>query len=106
LEPVRVLEEKRVHLLDYWRIVRRRRWIIIAAVSLVVAVVATRSFMARPIYRATAQIEIGSENLKVLSFQEGLTVDTSDPQYYQTHYELLKSDTLMKKVIERMKLDH
>jgi len=98
-------EEKRVHLLDYWRVIRRRRWAVLSTFTLIVAAVAVYSFIARPIYRATAQIEIGSESLRIFSFQEGLSVDTTNPQYYQTQYELLKSDTLLKKVIDRMKLD-
>jgi exopolysaccharide transport family protein len=97
--------ERRPHLLDYWRVIRRRRWAVLSTFTLIVAGVAIYSFIARPIYRATAQIEIGSESLRILSFQEGLSVDTTNPQYYQTQYELLKSDTLLKKVIDRLKLD-
>ena len=67
MEPVRVLEEKRVHLLDYWRTIRRRRWIILSAFSLILASGIIYSFMSKPIYLATSQIEIGSQSLKLFS---------------------------------------
>jgi len=105
LQQVGWPEEKRVHLLDYWRVIRRRRWIAFTAFTLIVSAVVVYSFIARPTYRATCQIEIGSESLRILSFQEGLSVDTTNPQYYQTQYELLKSNALLKKVIDRMRLD-
>ena len=81
MEPVRVLEEKRVHLLDYWRTIRRRRWIILSAFSLTLASGIIYSFMSKPIYLATSQIEIGSQSLKLFSLGEGVQWEPYDPEF-------------------------
>jgi len=105
LEPVRALEERRLHLLDYWRIVRRHRWIIFSAFTLIVASGIIYSFMSKPIYLATSQIEIGSKSLKLFSAGEAVQWEPYDPEYLQTHYERLRNPSFWKKVVERMKQD-
>lgn len=105
MEPVRALEERRLHLLDYWRIVRRHRWIILSAFTLVVASGIVYSFLSKPIYLATSQIEIGSKSLKLFSAGEAVQWEPYDPEYLQTHYERLRNPSFWKKVVERMKQD-
>ena len=51
-------EEKEVDLRDYWKIVQKRRWTIIACFFIVVITTALMTFTMRPIYRATATIQI------------------------------------------------
>jgi succinoglycan biosynthesis transport protein ExoP len=60
------------------------------------------SFLSSPIYKATARILIEKETPNVLSFKEVLALDTSDTDYYQTQYTILKSRTLAKQVLQKL----
>ena len=91
--------EHDVHLKDYIRIIRKRRWIILTFFIIVVVSVTISSFLSSPVYKATARILIERETPNVLSFQEVLALDTSDSDYYQTQYTILKSRTLAKDVL-------
>src|SRR5581483_10981603 len=51
-----------VHLMDYWRVVVARRWMILAIVATVFAVTMIYTFKQTPIYQATATIQIDKEN--------------------------------------------
>lgn len=95
----RVKQEAK-HLLEYVDVVMRR-WKIALAVTVVVAsAAAVRTFMTRSVYTASAQVLIGGETPKVLSFQEITEVTTRQRDFYQTQLQLLKSRTLARRVVE------
>lgn len=97
-------EEPEVHLRDYWRVLQKRRWTVIAFFVILVTTVAVATFTAKPVYRSTAQILIERENSNVVSIQEVLAIDATATDYYQTQYEILKSDTVARRVIKRLNL--
>ena len=96
--------EEEIHLRDYLRVILKRRRMVAAVFIILVATVTINSFMAEPIFRATAQILIEAENPKVVDIQEVLGVNASGRDYYQTQYETLKSKTLALKVIKALHL--
>jgi capsular exopolysaccharide synthesis family protein len=92
-------------IVEYWRAVAKRRWAIFG-LTLVVAVLTTLVvFSVRPTYRATATLLIEQGKSKVVSIEEvynqGLT---GNREYFQTQAEILKSDELARKVVEKLKL--
>jgi succinoglycan biosynthesis transport protein ExoP len=91
-----------VHLTNYIRIIRKRQWIIITFFVIVVVSVTISSFLRTPVYKSTARILIEKETPNVLSFKEVLALDTSDTDYYQTQYTILRSRTLAKEVLQRL----
>ncbi|MBI3596540.1 MAG: polysaccharide biosynthesis tyrosine autokinase [Nitrospirae bacterium] len=97
--------EPEVHLRDYLRVLQKRRWTVIAFFVILVTTVAVGTFTARPVYRSTVQILIERENSNVVSIQEVLAIDATATDYYQTQYEILKSETLARRVIDRLHLD-
>lgn len=97
-------EEKEVNLRDYWRVIQKRRWTILAFFIIVVVTTAIFTFTMRPIYRGTATILINKENPQILDFKEVFAVNTMDLDYYQTQYKILESRSLAKRVIQTMKL--
>ena len=97
--------EQEVHLRDYLRVLRKRRWTVIAFFVILVTTVAVGTFTARPVYRSVVQILIERENPNVVSIQEVLAIDATATDYYQTQYEILKSETLARRVIARLHLD-
>jgi capsular exopolysaccharide synthesis family protein len=97
-------EEKEIHLLDYWKVIRKRRWTIIAFFLIVVITTGMMSFTMKPIYRATASILINKENPQIVDFKEIFAVNTMDMDYYQTQYKVLESRSLARRVIQSLKL--
>ena len=100
------MEEKEFHLLDYWRIILKHRWTIAAFFTVIVVVVTVGSFLAEPVYRATAQILIERESPKVLGLPDVMNLNTGDKDYYQTQYEILKSRALAARTVTALDLIH
>ncbi len=102
--PLAYPEEKEVNLRDYWKVIQKRRWTILAFFIIVVVTTAIVTFTMRPIYRGTATILINKENPQILDFKEIFAVNTMDLDYYQTQYKILESRSLAKRVIQILKL--
>jgi len=96
--------EEEIHLRDYLRVIFKRRWLIATVLIIVVATVTIESFRMTPIFRATAQVMIESDNPKVVDIEEVLRVNKTDADYYQTQYGILKSKALALKVIKFLAL--
>ncbi len=99
-------QEEEIDLKDYLRIIIKRRWLIATILIVLTSIVAIYSFMAEPIYKATAQVLIEKENPKVVDVEEVLGVNTTGRDYYQTQYEILKSRSLALRVIKVLDLEH
>ncbi len=99
-----VQEEKEVNLRDYWKVIRKRRWTIIAFFLIVLIATAVGTFTMRPIYRGTTTIQINKENPQIVDFKEIFAVNTMDMDYYQTQYKILESRSLARRVIQALKL--
>ncbi len=97
-------EEREVNLRDYWKVIRKRQWTIIAFFLIVVVTTAVGTFTMRPIYRGTTTIQINKENPQIVDFKEIFAVNTMDRDYYQTQYKLLESRNLVRRVIDLLKL--
>lgn len=96
--------DEETHLWEYIHIVLRRRNLVLAIFLLAVAIATVRTFLARPVYQASAQILIERENPNVLTFKEVAEVDAARDDYYQTQYKLLQSRVLARRVIHGMNL--
>ncbi len=100
-------EEKEIHLRDYWRVIQKRRWTVLAFFLIVVITTAIATFTMRPIYRGTTTIQINKENPQIVDFKEIFAVNTMDIDYYQTQYKILESRSLARRVIQSLNLsDH
>lgn len=103
MEPIK---EQQFDLRDYFRILLKRRWIIITIFTLVVTAVAVNTFTAVPIFQATARILIEKENPNLMSIEEVMAVDATGTDYYQTQYKILESRSLAREVIRRLNLEN
>jgi len=97
-------EEKEVNLRDYWKIIRKRRWTILAFFLIVLVTTAIGTFTMKPVYRGTCTIQIDKENPQIVDFKEIFSVNMWDQDYYQTQYKILESRSLAKRVIDSLKL--
>lgn len=97
------------HLLDYARVVVKRRHVALAAFVVVSLAAAVYSFTATPTYEGRAQLLIESDDPNVIDFKQvtgdGANASSISRQdYYQTQYKLLQSRSVAKKTIDTLNL--
>jgi succinoglycan biosynthesis transport protein ExoP len=89
---------------EYWRAISKRRWSILG-LTLVMAVLASLVVSAmRPVYRGTATLLIEQGKSKVVSIEEVYSQGMIQREYYQTQAEILKSEDLARKVVQKLKV--
>jgi len=106
LAAERAEDDEQIDLLAYWRVLVKRRWLILGILATVVALTLVWTLVTPPIYRSTAVLQIDNEEQQVV--QQGTLKGQSvgaDPQFLQTQYELLKSRALAQRVAEDLNLD-
>jgi len=99
LEPVR-----ETHLKDYYRILRKHRYLVAGLFLISVFSVAVWSFVQTPVFQASATILIEPEPPRVLNIQEVSPMGAPTQEYYRTQYELMTSRPIVDKVIESLNL--
>lgn len=98
-------DEDIIDLRAYWNILWRRKWTVMITALVLVLGAAIVSSVMTPIYRATVVMQIERESGKVLDFQTVTAEEAANAKdFYQTQYELLKSRTLARRVIDRLGL--
>jgi succinoglycan biosynthesis transport protein ExoP len=98
--------EARLHFLDYWRVIRIRKAIIIT-VFLITAIIATAvTFILPESYSSTCRIKVEND---VNDSQGGLSATPSmmpyDPYFIQTTFEIMQSQIVLDKVINTLNLN-
>lgn len=98
-------QEDHIDLLEYWGILRRR-WRLFAGTAIATVFLAlVFTLLATPSYRAGTTLQIERDTMKVVSFEAiEPTESPLDRDFYQTQYELLKSESLAKRVIEDLRM--
>ncbi len=94
------------HLLDYLLVLRKHQWLILTFLLTVVTLVSIATFKMKPVYEATARIEIDRDTPSVLPFQS-ISSDSmfEDLQnYIETQSKVLQSDTLAMETIRKTNL--
>src|SRR5204862_1850292 len=99
LSPVR-----ETHLKDYYRTLRKHRWLIAGLFLATVFTVAIWSFLQTPVYQATATVLIEPEPPKVLNIQDVTPIGAPTQDYYRTQYEIITSRPIVEKTIEALNL--
>ncbi|HEX4784352.1 MAG TPA: polysaccharide biosynthesis tyrosine autokinase [Candidatus Sulfotelmatobacter sp.] len=94
---------------DYWLILTKQRWTIIAfaAVVLILTIIAT--FKTTPIYDAVGRIAINRESSDALPFKDSVSSPVTDEDYtiaMETQVRILHSDNLAMRVIRKLGLDN
>jgi succinoglycan biosynthesis transport protein ExoP len=99
-------QEARLHFLDYWRIIRIRKAIIIT-VFLITALIATAvTFMLPEYYSSSAQVEIEPENVSDIGTPGGATPFGSyDPYFLSTEFEIIQGPLVLGRVVDMLNLN-
>jgi polysaccharide biosynthesis transport protein len=91
-------------LLDNWRAVSRRRWTILGLTLLVALLALLIVSAVRPTYLGSATLLIEQGRNKVVSIEEVYSSGMIQREYFQTQVEILKSEELARKVVQRLDL--
>ncbi len=99
-------DDDAINLKNYWRILVKRKWLVLSVLTTVLAVVLVKTLLTPSVFRAGATLQIDQDTIKIIQ-SEGLTPaeGVGDRDYYQTQYELLRSRSLAERVAASMSPD-
>jgi capsular exopolysaccharide synthesis family protein len=97
--------ETKLHFLDYWRIIRIRKTVILAVFLLVVITATLVTFILPESYSSTARIKIERDAPDISGMMERGGSSSYDPYFMQTEFELIQSELILGKVIEDLDLN-
>ncbi len=94
------------YLRELWRIVRKRKWMIVGIAFIVTTLAAIGAFRTRPRYEAAATIEIGRDTGTRISSNELFIRDEEDLEVTMNTDEIvIKSPPLLEDVVVQLQLD-
>ena len=93
-----------VHLLDYVRVLYKRRRTAMTVFVLVLLATTVYTFTATPIYEARTRLVIESDDPNIVSFKEVIDKGPAESDYYQTQYNILQSRTLARHTLDDLRL--
>ena len=98
--------EEEINFLDYWRILVKRKWTVLATLAMVLVIGLVNTLLTTPIYRSTAVMQLERTSLQVV--QEG-TVNAPNEygqgdEFQRTQIELLRSRALAERVASKLGL--
>jgi capsular exopolysaccharide synthesis family protein len=96
------------HLLDYLIILKKHQWLIATFLLTVVTVVTIASFKMKPVYQATARVEVDREGQSLSPFQDANSYDAyvDSENYIETQTKILQSETVALATIRSLDLAH
>ncbi len=102
--------EEAVHLLDYWRSIRKRLWLVIGVTVLITSLTAIYMSRKPDIYEAQARVQVDLERVNpALGVKENQIVvnsSTNDPAYFNTQLQILTGPGLLRRVAKTLDLEN
>ena len=107
MDPLRVpaQQETKLHFLDYWRIIRIRKTVILAVFLLVVITATLVTFILPESYSSTARIKVERDQSDITFSDPTMRGMGYDPFFIQTEFETILSERVLGKVIQDLNLD-
>lgn len=103
--PAEWTPQRETNLLDYLIVLRKHQWMILTFLLTVVTVVTIASFRMKPVYVASARVEVDRENNNPLPFQgDDYDQYVDMDNYIQTQAQILSSETLAMDTVRAMDL--
>jgi polysaccharide biosynthesis transport protein len=91
-------------LLEFWWILKKRRWVILSVLLAFLAIGALLTLMTTPLYTATVRLQIDRNVAKVVEGGNVTPLEGSDFEFIKTQYELLMGRTIGERVVSALKL--
>ena len=98
-------QEAKLHFLDYWRIIRIRKTVILAVFLLVVITATLVTFILPESYASTARIKVERDQSDIQGFGQQQFSQSFDPYFIQTEFEVIKSELILGRVIDELDLN-
>ena len=98
-------QETKLHFLDYWRIIRIRKTVILAVFLLVVITATFVTLVLPESYSSMARIKIERDAPDITSISGGMPSGAYDPYFIQTEFEVIQSEVILSKVINDLNLN-
>jgi capsular exopolysaccharide synthesis family protein len=99
--------ENEVHLLDYWRAIRKRLWLVLGIVALVTMFAVVYVARKPDFFEAQARVQVDLEDTgSVVNQTRPLYGPADDPIYFNTQLQILVSPGLMRRVVRTLDLEH
>lgn len=98
--------DNKLHFLDYWRIIRIRKTVILAVFLLVVITTTAVTFILPESFMSMARIEVAKDVTDISPLMQTYSGGNNyDPYFLQTEFEKIKSQTVLHEVIKRLGLN-
>src|SRR5690348_5418382 len=110
MDPLKVpaSQENKLHFLDYWRIIRIRKTVILAVFLLVVITATIVTFILPEAFSSMARIKVERDVTDVSGVAGGGSTASAysyDPYFIQTEFEVIQSEKILDQVIDTLKLN-
>lgn len=97
--------EVKLHFLDYWRIIRIRKTVILAVFLLVTITTTVVTFILPKSYASTVRMKVEKDAPDVGGIGERQYVGGHDPYWLQTEFETIQSKSILHQVITNLNLN-
>ena len=97
--------ETKLHFLDYWRIIRIRKMVILAVFLLVVLTTTAVTFVLPESWSSTVRIAVEKDVSDITPLGFAQNTSQFDPFFIQTEFEKIRSKKVLHKVIEKLNLN-
>jgi capsular exopolysaccharide synthesis family protein len=97
--------ESKLHFLDYWRIIRVRKTVILAVFLLVAITTTVVTFILPPTWASTARISVQKDSTDIQSVSGAPLYMAFDPYWVQTEFEKIQSKMILYQVITNLDLN-
>src|SRR5512147_783054 len=97
--------ETKLHFLDYWRIIRVRKTVILAVFLLVAITTTVVTFILPPTWASTARISVQKDTTDIASMSGSPSFSGFDPYWIQTEFEKIQSKLILYQVITNLDLN-
>ena len=107
MDPLKVpqTQETRLHFLDYWRIIRIRKTVILAVFLLVVITATLVTFILPESFSSSAKIKVERDLTDIEGMAGSRSTSQYDPYFMQTEFELIQSELILGKVVDLLNLN-
>jgi polysaccharide biosynthesis transport protein len=107
MDPLRVPapQETKLHFLDYWRIIRIRKTVILAVFLLVVITATLVTFILPESFQSMARIKVERDQSDISFMQDPRTGMQYDPYFIQNEFETIKSERVLTNVVANLNLN-
>src|SRR5271154_4730431 len=99
-------QESTLHFLDYWRIIRIRKTVIISVFLLIAITATVVTFILPESYASTARIKIDPDIGVISGMSSTPSVAGYDAYFIQTEFKIMQSEKVLGRVIDKLDLNN